>query len=208
MIVERERERMAFVAANYSSVVATCEFDSIAFDAKLLSIDGKRIAVSKSFDEKGKLTADVVVLDTEAAEKIASDVNGKTLKVVSVESKPNSRKPYAPFTTSTLQQEASRKLGLSAKMTMDIAQQLYQGGYITYMRTDSPNLSQQAIAAARKQATELFGKELVADEREFMPQNQKMRRKLTKQFAQLVMFSKLQPSWHLFCLENLTLCMI
>ena len=164
MIVERERERMAFVAANYSSVVATCEFDSINFDAKLLSIDGKRIAVSKSFDDKGKLTADVVVLDTEAAEKIAADVNGKTLKVVSVESKPNSRKPYAPFTTSTLQQEASRKLGLSAKMTMDIAQQLYQGGYITYMRTDSPNLSQQAIAAARKQATELFGKELVADE--------------------------------------------
>ncbi len=164
MIVERERERMAFVAANYSSVVATCEFDSISFDAKLLSIDGKRIAVSKSFDEKGKLTADVVVLDTEAAEKIAADVNGKTLKVVSVESKPNSRKPYAPFTTSTLQQEASRKLGLSAKMTMDIAQQLYQGGYITYMRTDSPNLSQQAITAARKQATELFGKELVADE--------------------------------------------
>ncbi len=164
MIVERERERMAFVAANYSSVVATCEFDSISFDAKLLSIDAKRIAVSKSFDEKGKLTADVVVLDTEAAEKIAADVNGKTLKVVSVESKPNSRKPYAPFTTSTLQQEASRKLGLSAKMTMDIAQQLYQGGYITYMRTDSPNLSQQAITAARKQATELFGKELVADE--------------------------------------------
>lgn len=164
MIVERERERMAFVAANYASVVATCEFDSINFDAKLLSIDSKRIAVSKSFDEKGKLTADVVVLDTEAAEKIAADVNGKTLKVVSVESKPNSRKPYAPFTTSTLQQEASRKLGLSAKMTMDIAQQLYQGGYITYMRTDSPNLSQQAITAARKQATELFGKELVADE--------------------------------------------
>ncbi len=164
MIVERERERMAFVAANYSSVVATCEFDSISFDAKLLSIDSKRIAVSKSFDEKGKLTADVVVLDTEAAEKIAADVNGKTLKVVSVESKPNSRKPYAPFTTSTLQQEASRKLGLSAKMTMDIAQQLYQGGYITYMRTDSPNLSQQAIQAARKQAAEMFGQDLVPAE--------------------------------------------
>ncbi len=164
MIVERERERMAFVAANYSSVVASCEFDSISFDAKLLSIDGKRIAVSKSFDEKGKLTADVVVLDTEAAEKIAAEVNGKTLKVVSVESKPNSRKPYAPFTTSTLQQEASRKLGLSAKMTMDIAQQLYQGGYITYMRTDSPNLSQQAIQAARKQASEMFGQDLVPAE--------------------------------------------
>jgi DNA topoisomerase-1 len=164
MIVERERERMAFVSANYASVVATCEFDSISFDAKLLSIDSKRIAVSKSFDEKGKLTADVVVLDTEAAEKIAADVNGKTLKVVSVESKPNSRKPYAPFTTSTLQQEASRKLGLSAKMTMDIAQQLYQGGYITYMRTDSPNLSQQAIQAARKQAAEMFGQDLVPAE--------------------------------------------
>ena len=163
LIVERERERMAFVAANYASVVANCEFDSIGFDAKLLSIDGKRLAVSKSFDEKGKLTADVVVLDTEAAEKIAGEVSGKTLKVVSVESKPNSRKPYAPFTTSTLQQEASRKLGLSAKMTMDIAQQLYQGGYITYMRTDSPNLSQQAIDASRKQAAELFGKDLVAD---------------------------------------------
>lgn len=163
LIVERERERMAFVAANYASVVASCEFDSVVFDAKLLSIDAKRLAVSKSFDEKGKLTADVVVLDTEAAEKIAAEVNGKTLKVVSVESKPNSRKPYAPFTTSTLQQEASRKLGLSAKMTMDIAQQLYQAGHITYMRTDSPNLSQQAIEAARKQAAEMFGKDLVAD---------------------------------------------
>ncbi|CAB4545976.1 MAG: type I DNA topoisomerase [Actinobacteria bacterium] len=163
LIVERERERMAFVAANYASVVASCEFDSVVFDAKLLSIDAKRLAVSKSFDEKGKLTADVVVLDTEAAEKIAAEVNGKTLKVVSVESKPNSRKPYAPFTTSTLQQEASRKLGLSAKMTMDIAQQLYQAGHITYMRTDSPNLSQQAIEAARKQAGEMFGKDLVAD---------------------------------------------
>lgn len=163
MIVERERERMAFVAANYSSVVATCDFEAISFEAKLLSIDGKRLAVSKSFNDKGEKVQDVIVLDTEAAEKIAGEVNGKTLKVVSVESKPNTRKPYAPFTTSTLQQEASRKLGLSAKMTMDIAQQLYQGGYITYMRTDSPTLSAQAIEAARKQAGEMFGKELLSD---------------------------------------------
>ncbi len=163
MIVERERERMAFVAANYSSVVATCDFEGISFEAKLLSIDAKRLAVSKSFNDKGEKVQDVIVLDTEAAEKIASEVNGKTLKVVSVESKPNTRKPYAPFTTSTLQQEASRKLGLSAKMTMDIAQQLYQGGYITYMRTDSPTLSAQAIEAARKQAGEMFGKELLSD---------------------------------------------
>lgn len=163
MIVERERERMAFVAANYSSVVATCDFEAISFEAKLLSIDGKRLAVSKSFNDKGEKVQDVIVLDTEAAEKIAGQVNGKTLKVVSVESKPNTRKPYAPFTTSTLQQEASRKLGLSAKMTMDIAQQLYQGGYITYMRTDSPTLSAQAMEAARKQAGEMFGKELLSD---------------------------------------------
>jgi DNA topoisomerase-1 len=163
MIVERERERMAFVAANYSSVIAKSEFDGVGFDAKLLSLDGKRLAVSKSFNEKGEKVQDAIVLDADGAQKIADEIKGKTLVVASVESKPLSRKPYAPFTTSTLQQEASRKLGLSAKMTMDIAQQLYQGGYITYMRTDSPTLSSQAIEAARKQAAEMFGKELLAD---------------------------------------------
>jgi DNA topoisomerase-1 len=163
MIVERERERMAFVAANYSSVIAKGEFDGVGFDAKLLSLDGKRLAVSKSFNEKGEKVQDAIVLDADGAQKIADEIKGKTLVVASVESKPLSRKPYAPFTTSTLQQEASRKLGLSAKMTMDIAQQLYQGGYITYMRTDSPTLSSQAIEAARKQAAEMFGKELLAD---------------------------------------------
>ncbi len=163
MIVERERERMAFVAASYSSVVATCDYEGISFEAKLLSIDGKRLAVSKSFNDKGEKIQDAIVLDADAAQKIADEVSGKELTVASVESKPNTRKPYAPFTTSTLQQEASRKLGLSAKMTMDIAQQLYQGGYITYMRTDSPNLSSQAIEASRKQAAELFGKELLSD---------------------------------------------
>ena len=163
MIVEREQERMAFVPANYSSVVATCDFEGISFESKLLSIDAKRLAVSKSFNDQGEKIQDVIVLDSEVAQSIAQQVEGKVLKVVSVESKPNTRKPYAPFTTSTLQQEASRKLGLSAKMTMDIAQQLYQGGYITYMRTDSPNLSAQAIEAARKQAGELFGKELLSD---------------------------------------------
>jgi DNA topoisomerase-1 len=163
MIVERERERMAFVAAGYSSVVATCDYEGISFEAKLLSIDGKRLAVSKSFNDKGEKIQEAIVLDADAAQKIADEVSGKELTVASVESKPNTRKPYAPFTTSTLQQEASRKLGLSAKMTMDIAQQLYQGGYITYMRTDSPNLSAQAIEASRKQAAELFGKELLSD---------------------------------------------
>jgi DNA topoisomerase-1 len=109
MIVERERERMAFVAANYSSVIAKSEFDGVGFDAKLLSLDGKRLAVSKSFNEKGEKVQDAIVLDADGAQKIADEIKGKTLVVASVESKPLSRKPYAPFTTSTLQQEASRK---------------------------------------------------------------------------------------------------
>ncbi|NCV35278.1 MAG: type I DNA topoisomerase [Actinobacteria bacterium] len=163
MIVERERERMAFVSAGYSSVTANLEESSISFEAKLLSIDGKRLAGSKSFSEEGVLTADVLVLAPDAAEQLAEDLTGETLKVTSIEAKPSTRKPYAPFTTSTLQQEASRKLSLSAKQTMDLAQQLYQEGHITYMRTDSPSLSQQAINAARTQAAQLYGQEMVPD---------------------------------------------
>jgi DNA topoisomerase-1 len=163
MIVERERERMAFVSAGYSSVTANLEESSISFEAKLLSIDGKRLAGSKSFSEDGVLTADVLVLAPDAAEQLATDLTGETLKVTSIEAKPSTRKPYAPFTTSTLQQEASKKLSLSAKQTMDLAQQLYQEGHITYMRTDSPSLSQQAINAARTQAAQLYGQEMVPD---------------------------------------------
>ncbi|MDC0912194.1 type I DNA topoisomerase [Aquiluna sp.] len=163
MIVERERERMAFVSAGYSSVTANLEESSISFEAKLLSIDGKRLAGSKSFSEDGVLTADVLVLAPDAAEQLAKDLTGETLKVTSIEAKPSTRKPYAPFTTSTLQQEASKKLSLSAKQTMDLAQQLYQEGHITYMRTDSPSLSQQAINAARTQAAQLYGQEMVPD---------------------------------------------
>jgi DNA topoisomerase-1 len=163
MIVERERERMAFVSAGYSSVTANLEESSISFEAKLLSIDGKRLAGSKSFSEEGVLTADVLVLAPDAAEQLAEDLTGETLKVTSIEAKPSTRKPYAPFTTSTLQQEASKKLSLSAKQTMDLAQQLYQEGHITYMRTDSPSLSQQAINAARTQAAQLYGQEMVPD---------------------------------------------
>ncbi len=163
MIVERERERMAFVSAGYSSVTANLEESSISFEAKLLSIDGKRLAGSKSFSEDGVLTADVLVLAPDAAEQLAKVLTGETLKVTSIEAKPSTRKPYAPFTTSTLQQEASKKLSLSAKQTMDLAQQLYQEGHITYMRTDSPSLSQQAINAARTQAAQLYGQEMVPD---------------------------------------------
>jgi DNA topoisomerase I len=161
MIVERERERIAFKAANYSSITAQLSQDSVDFEAKLASISGVKLAGSKSFDENGTLVQEVRVLSPGEAEQLAKSLVGTTLEVSSVEAKPTTRKPYAPFTTSTLQQEASRKLGMSAKQAMDTAQQLYQEGYITYMRTDSPNLSQQAIAASRAAAKELFGNDSV-----------------------------------------------
>jgi DNA topoisomerase-1 len=163
MIVQRERERIAFVAANYSSVTATLSKDGIEFEAKLSAVDSQKLATGKSFDENGKLTTSALVLEPAVAEELALSVKGSNLSVTGIEAKPSTRKPYAPFTTSTLQQEASRKLGMSAKQAMDTAQQLYQEGYITYMRTDSPSLSGQATSAARAAAAELFGKELVAD---------------------------------------------
>jgi DNA topoisomerase-1 len=163
MIVQRERERIAFVSASYSSVTAKLSKDTIDFEAKLSGINGKRLAAGKSFDESGRLTQDALILEPAKAEKLAIALVGKDLEILSVEAKPSTRKPYAPFTTSTLQQEASRKLGMSAKQAMDTAQQLYQEGHITYMRTDSPSLSQQATSAARSAAAELFGKDLVAE---------------------------------------------
>ena len=163
MIVQRERERMAFTAANYSSVTAALSKSEIDFEAKLTAVAGQKLATGKSFDENGKLTGSALVLEPAKAETLASALQSQTLTVQQVEAKPSTRKPYAPFTTSTLQQEASRKLGMSAKQAMDTAQQLYQEGHITYMRTDSPSLSGQATAAARAAAAELFGKDLVAD---------------------------------------------
>ena len=163
MIVQRERERMAHVAADYSSVTATVTHPETDFEAKLYSIDGLKLATGKSFDADGKLNGDFLVLGVESAKDLEKQLTGEQLEVMSVESKPTSRKPYAPFTTSTLQQDASRKLGLSAKQTMDLAQQLYQEGHITYMRTDSANLSAQAISAARKEVESRFGKEYLPE---------------------------------------------
>ena len=163
MIVDRERERMAFKEASYSSITAQLKEDSVEFEAKLSSIAGEKLAGSKSFDESGNLVQKVRVLSPAEAEALAASLVGANLEVSSVEAKPTTRKPYAPFTTSTLQQEASRKLGMSAKQAMDTAQQLYQEGYITYMRTDSPNLSQQAISASISAAKELFGADSVHD---------------------------------------------
>lgn len=167
LVVERERERMAFVSAQYSDLKAIFSplgATASPFEAKLQSIDGQRIATGDSFDDNGKLTANVLLLDAAAAEALAQAVANPQvqIRVTSVESKPSTRRPAAPFTTSTLQQEASRKLRMSAKQTMDTAQSLYQDGYITYMRTDSPTLSTQAIKAASKQAAEMFGAEMVS----------------------------------------------
>ena len=162
MIVQRERERIAFVSASYSSITANLEADSIGFEAKLTILDGQKLAGTKSFDSKGVLVQEVLVLSPEEAAGYAAKLKGKTLKVSAVEAKPSTRKPYAPFTTSTLQQEASKKLGMSAKQAMDTAQMLYQDGHITYMRTDSPSLSGQASSAAIAAAKELFGPDSVA----------------------------------------------
>jgi Topoisomerase IA len=163
MIVERERERMAHVAANYSSVTAIVTHPETDFEAKLYSVDGLKLATGKSFDANGQLNGEFMVLDPQQAKKLEGELAGKSVQVLSVESKPTTRKPYAPFTTSTLQQDASRKLGLSAKQTMDLAQQLYQEGHITYMRTDSANLSAQAISAARKEVESRFGIEYLPE---------------------------------------------
>ena len=167
LVVERERERMAFVSASYFDIKATFDTGKEAepkFEAKLHTYNGQRIATGESFNDKGELTAQVLLLDEGTATSLAEAIKtpGIPIEVISVEAKPSTRRPAAPFTTSTLQQEASRKLRLSAKQTMDVAQSLYQEGYITYMRTDSPTLSTQAITAARSQAKEMFGEEYVA----------------------------------------------
>ena len=167
LVVERERERMAFVSASYFDIKATFDTGKDSepnFEAKLHTYNGQRIATGDSFNDKGELTAQVLLLDEVTATSLATAIQtpGIPIEVISVEAKPSTRRPAAPFTTSTLQQEASRKLRLSAKQTMDVAQSLYQEGYITYMRTDSPTLSTQAITAARSQAKEMFGEEYVA----------------------------------------------
>mgnify|MGYP000438005809 CR=1 FL=1 len=166
LVVERERERMAFVSASYFDVKAIFRGSASepSFEAKLVTVDGKKIATGESFNDEGKLVADVLLLNEADANAIADAAKSgaASIRVVSVEAKPSTRRPAAPFTTSTLQQEASRKLRMSAKQTMDTAQSLYQEGYITYMRTDSPTLSQQAISAARSQAAKMFGSDLVS----------------------------------------------
>ncbi|HZK04490.1 MAG TPA: type I DNA topoisomerase [Actinomycetaceae bacterium] len=159
MVVERERERIAFRSANYWDVTATFEKARESFDARLATVDGARVATGRDFGDDGILTSQALALDEATATALAKSVLTGT--VSSLETKPYTRRPAAPFTTSTLQQEASRKLRMSVAETMRVAQALYENGYITYMRTDSTALSSQALEAARGQAAELFGAESV-----------------------------------------------
>ncbi|WP_408015953.1 type I DNA topoisomerase [Rhodococcus chondri] len=166
VIVRRERERMAFKSAEYWDIAATLDAGADAsprsFGARLVSVDGSRVASGRDFGPDGNLkSTGVVVLDETYARRLAEALAGTALTVSSAESKPYTRKPYAPFMTSTLQQEAGRKLRFSSERTMRIAQRLYENGYITYMRTDSTTLSESAINAARSQATQLYGAEYV-----------------------------------------------
>ncbi|WP_085529189.1 type I DNA topoisomerase [Kocuria massiliensis] len=166
LVVERERERMKFRSAQYWDLSGTFETAaSESFGAKLSALDGMRVASGKDFTDSGELKASaqskVAHLDEETARGLVTGLEGSEFSVSSVETKPYTRRPAAPFTTSTLQQEAARKLRFSSRSTMQVAQRLYENGYITYMRTDSVALSDQAINAARHQATELYGKEYV-----------------------------------------------
>ncbi|MGV9337531.1 type I DNA topoisomerase [Streptomyces sp. NPDC003688] len=165
LIVERERDRIAFRSAEYWDLTGTFATgragdpsDPSSLVARLQSVDGRRVAQGRDFDSLGQIkSANTLHLDEGGARALAAALETTRFAVRSVESKPYRRSPYAPFRTTTLQQEASRKLGFGAKATMQVAQKLYENGYITYMRTDSTTLSDTAVAAARAQVTHLYG---------------------------------------------------
>jgi DNA topoisomerase-1 len=194
MVVERERERMAFRSASYWDVSGTFaprigdaeggpdgaeqganaterageQAGRAGFRARLVGLDGVRVATGRDFDDLGRLTpaavsAGVVQLDAAMAGILVEALDQVPAGVTSVEEKPYTRRPAAPFTTSTLQQEASRKLRMSSRQAMRVAQSLYENGYITYMRTDSVTLSTEAVDAARRQAAQLYGADYVPD---------------------------------------------
>jgi DNA topoisomerase-1 len=182
IVVERERERMAFHAADYWSLEGTFavprpstadEGEPTTVRARLVSVDDSRVATGKDFDAAtGRVGGDVVHLDEAGARGLAARLEGRQVSVSRVDEKPYRRRPYAPFTTSTLQMEAGRKMGWSSAQTMRVAQRLYENGHITYMRTDSTNLSDEAINAARQQARELYGDAYVpAEARRYKTKN-------------------------------------
>jgi DNA topoisomerase I len=160
LVVEREREIMAFVSADWWDIkgVFAASSEPIPFSAKLIALDGVRVATGNDFNDDGALTRDDrIILNEETVRALAAELQTSPFSVRSVESKPYRKRPFAPFTTSTLQQVAGRRLKVSAKQVMSMAQSLYQQGYITYMRTDSSNLSAAAVAAAKNEITERYG---------------------------------------------------
>jgi DNA topoisomerase-1 len=162
LIVEREHERIRFKTSAYWGVLAHLQKDGVTFEARLQNLRTQRIATGKDFDGlTGKLTAgkDVLVLDQEKAQRLVDDVRTQPFTVTDVEERPTTRRPAAPFITSTLQQEANRKLSLSSRETMQVAQKLYEQGFITYMRTDSTFMSTEAITASRECIEGKYGKE-------------------------------------------------
>ncbi len=166
LLVQRERERRAFVSAAYWDLKAKLLKSKLTFTAQMITWKGKRLATGKDFDENtGKIAAGkkVVLLGEDEAKELQKKLVSETFEVSKVEEKPSTVNPAPPFITSTLQQEANRKLRLSAKDTMRVAQGLYENGYITYMRTDSVNLSTQAIEAARAGVEEMYGKDYLSD---------------------------------------------
>ena len=166
LVVDRERERLAFVPAGYWDVAARfAPAEGASFGARLVRLDGKRVATGRDFDDRGQLKSGAEALDEAGARALVAAIAEESPEatVKALETKPYRRRPAAPFTTSTLQQEAARKLRFSAKQTMSVAQSLYENGHITYMRTDSPSLSQQAVQAARTQARALYGADSVPD---------------------------------------------
>ena len=162
LIVERERERMAFISSKWWDLTAQCE---AGFNARLLSLDGKRVAATNDFDANGglkeKSVANILLLDEAGANELVQSLTGKSLTVKSTEESPRTERPKAPFTTSTMQQDAGSRLGWGAQLTMRVAQRLYENGYITYMRTDSVTLSQSAIESARSSAKSLYGADYI-----------------------------------------------
>ena len=162
LIVERERERMAFISSSWWDLSAQCE---AGFNARLLSLEGKRVAATNDFDENGGLkeknAANILLLDEASANELVQSLQGKALIVKSTEESPRTERPKAPFTTSTMQQDAGLRLGWGAQLTMRVAQRLYENGYITYMRTDSVTLSQAAIQSARSSAKALYGADYI-----------------------------------------------
>lgn len=170
LIVEREHERIRFKTSSYWGVLALLQKDGVEFEARLQNLQNQRIATGKDFDgTTGKLTAgkDVLVLEEKRAIQLANALSSSTWTVTDVEEKPTTRRPAAPFITSTLQQEANRKLGLSSRETMQVAQKLYEQGFITYMRTDSTFLSNEALTAARNCIQGKYGKDYLPEQARF-----------------------------------------